>query len=293
MVFRYFIFTGIIFFVVAAGVSGQDALTADFRAVVERRMATGTDEDALESGKKALAGICPVDSDVVARRVFKDYGAMFIAAPDVVYPPKCIFENEEEVGEFQSGVESVTELIGGKSVTLQKAAMKALKSAIDAASAQKLSITPRGSSASRRSYSDTLRIWKSRFEPALLHWVGKKKINGEDAIRVKGMDIHEQVGSVMDWEAKGLWFSTNFDRSIFSSVAAPGTSQHLSMIALDVAEFANKDVRKILNLHGWFQTIIDDTPHFTYLGLKESDLPANGLRQEHRGGFKFWIPNFK
>ena len=102
----------------------------------------------------------------------------------------------------------------------------------------------------------------------------------------------DQVARVMEWEEDKIWFSTRFNYSIFSSVAAPGTSQHLSMIALDVEQFANKDAKAILNKHGWFQTIIDDTPHFTYLGHSEDDLPKYGLRPETRDGVKFWIPNF-
>jgi hypothetical protein len=65
------------------------------------------------------------------------------------------------------------------------------------------------------------------------------------------------------------------------------------MVALDVTEFGNKDVRKILNEYGWFQTIIDDTPHFTYLGVNENDLLERGLIPETRDGFTFWIPNFE
>lgn len=278
---------------VFAAAQDQKETPADFREVVEKRLAAGEGADVREAARKELLAICPIDTDAVARRVFKDYGAMFIASADVVFPPKCVFENDDEVAAFQNNTKSESAEINGREVTLQKAAMVALKDAVKEAAEKKFSITPRGNSASRRSYADTLRIWKSRFKPALKHWVGKKKILPNDAARARAMETREQVARVMEWEAEGFWFSTNFDRSIFSSVAAPGTSQHLSMIALDVAEFGNKDVRKILNSHGWFQTIIDDTPHFTYLGLKENELPMRGLRAETRGGFKFWIPNFK
>lgn len=263
---------------------GQKKLINDFRANVEER---------LKAEDMTLSEACPVDTNVVARRVFKDYGAMFVASSKVRFPPRCVFENEEEVTRFQSSLDSDTLTLGGKTVELQASAVAALKEAVAEANKKDLSITPRGSSASKRSYEDTYRIWRSRFDPALKYWTGKGKIPKEAAEASVKMDTTDQVIKVIEWEKDSIWFSTGFDRSIFSSVAAPGTSQHLSMLALDVSEFANKNVRAILNKHGWYQTIIDDTPHFTFLGLDESDLPSRGLVGEERGGFKFWIPNFE
>lgn len=268
----------------SAGVSAQKNGPIDFRAVVEKR---------LGAKKIDLAAVCPIDESVVARRVFKDYGAMFIATWDVHPPVKCVFENEEEVSAFQGTVKSRTATIGGRTIELQSAAMDALEEARAAAAKRKLTITPRGASAAKRSYADTHRIWKSRFDPALRHWTTRGKIKPEDAERAAKLETTDQVAQVIEWEKESIWFSTGFNRSIFSSVAAPGTSQHLSMLALDVAEFANKDVRAILNEHGWFQTIIDDTPHFTYLGLDEDELPKRGLVAAEKDGYTFWIPNFE
>ncbi len=95
----------------------------------------------------------------------------------------------------------------------------------------------------------------------------------------------------MEWESKGLYFSKDLSKSILFSVAAPGASQHIFMLALDVEQFANKNVREILADHGWFQTVLSDLPHFTYLGVKESELPALGLKKVTHGGQIFWIPN--
>lgn len=270
------LFTGI--------VPAQENGPLDFRPVVEKRLA---------SKKLKLEDICAIDSNVVARRVFKDYGAMFIAASEVRFPTNCVFASEEEVSAFQGTVKSRTATIGGRTIELQSAAMDALEKARAAAAKRKLSITPRGASAAKRSYADTHRIWKSRFDPALKHWTARGKIKPEDAERAAKMETTDQVAQVIEWEKDSIWFSTGFNRSIFSSVAAPGTSQHLSMLALDVAEFANKDVRAILNEHGWFQTIIDDTPHFTYLGLDEDELPKRGLVAAEKDGYTFWIPNFE
>lgn len=264
--------------------ASQEAKTVDFRAYVEKRLA---------AKKRNLSEICPIDTSVVAKRVFKDYGAMFIAASDVRFPDRCVFANEDEVAAFQAGVSSKTAVIGERTVELQADAMDALMKARAAAAKRKLSITPRGASASKRSYADTFRIWKSRFDPALKHWVARGKISADDAAAAAKMETIDQVARVIEWEKDSIWFSTGFNRSIFSSVAAPGTSQHLSMIALDVAEFGSKEVRSILNEHGWFQTIIDDTPHFTYLGLDEDELPKRGLVATVKEGFTFWIPNFE
>ena len=63
------------------------------------------------------------------------------------------------------------------------------------------------------------------------------------------------------------------------------------MLAIDVKQFADKQVREILARHGWFQTVQSDQPHFTYLGVAESELPARGLKPVEVGGQKFWIPN--
>jgi hypothetical protein len=63
------------------------------------------------------------------------------------------------------------------------------------------------------------------------------------------------------------------------------------MLAFDVNEFENPRVREIMAKHGWFQTVLSDLPHFTFLGLKEKDLPKHGLRSLEINGQVFWIPN--
>ncbi len=254
-----------------------------FRPLVEMRLAaSGT----------SLARVCPVDSDAVARRVFAEYGAMFVSTEQVKFPIRCVFIDETDVSAFQNSIQSTTANIGSTSVQLQTAAMEALLAARKKARQNGLDISPRGgATASRRSYESTVRIWNSRFEPALKHWVARKKISAAEADAARTAETHQQVVTVMGWEAEGLYFNTNFSRTIFSSVAAPGTSQHLAMLALDVEQFANANVRKILNDHGWYQTIANDLPHFTFLGYPETELPKRGLRPFRQGGFLFWVPN--
>jgi hypothetical protein len=163
----------------------------DFRSYVEER---------LLKNKRVLAEICPVDTNIVARRVFKDYGAMFVADFDIVPPTKCVFANENEVSAFQRSVKSRTVKIGDRVVELQEEAMDALEDAREAAAKKGLTITPRGASASRRSYADTFRIWKSRFDPALAHWIRKGKISYEDAQIARKMGTIEQVAQVIEWK---------------------------------------------------------------------------------------------
>jgi hypothetical protein len=119
----------------------------------------------------------------------------------------------------------------------------------------------------------------------------RRRISRQDAEDAKTLPIQEQVAKVLEWEDQGFYFSTGFNKSILYSVAAPGASQHIFMLALDVTQYNNAQVREILAKHGWFQTVKSDLPHFTYLGREESDLPAHGLKAVTSGGYKFWIPN--
>ena len=241
-----------------------------------------------------LSEVCNVDEDIVAARVFADYGAIFVSAfanPNVKFPNKCVF-NETEAQDYQSKATPISYTLGGVQITLQKPAMDALQAAVKEAGSKNLRITPRGSSESAsRSYADTVRLWNSRFLPALNYWVGKGKIKRETAETVKRMNINDQVQQVLEWEKLRLWFSKDLSKSILYSVAAPGASQHIFMLALDVEQFANKQVRDILAKHGWFQTVQSDLPHFTYLGVPRDKLGSYGLVRKIVSGQEFWIPN--
>jgi hypothetical protein len=284
------------FLCLLASIPADAQETVNFKDFLEQKLAK-MQWDTMVNGKKQritrkLEEVCPVDSDTVAERVFADYGAIFIAENNVVFPFKCVFVNETEVSFYQKFAKPKSAVIGGVAIELQEPAMNALLEAIEDAKKKNLRITPRGGSeAARRSYSDTERLWNSRFYPALNYWVGKGKISRRDAEAAKAMPINEQVAQVLEWESKKLWFSTDFSKSILYSVAAPGASQHIFMLALDVEQFANKQVRQVLADHGWFQTVKSDLPHFTYLGIAKKDLPNYGLKQAFSGGQEFWIPN--
>jgi hypothetical protein len=117
------------------------------------------------------------------------------------------------------------------------------------------------------------------------------RLNGEQVARLQALPLHDQVAEVLELEKSGIFFSKDLSKSILYSIAAPGTSQHIALLALDVTEFDNARVREILAKHGWFQTVLSDLPHFTFLGLKEKDLPKRGLKSVIVDGQNFWIPN--
>ncbi|MEP7038472.1 MAG: hypothetical protein ABI891_09015, partial [Acidobacteriota bacterium] len=216
--------------------------TKNFRKVVEKKIAvinkSLTFDEKNTKAQISLQDICPIDTDSVARRIFIEYGAIFVADSRVYFPTRCIFENQNDIENYQNNAVSETIIIGGISITLQKPAMEALLEARKEAAESNLQITPRGgSTAGKRSYDDTARFWSSRFYPALDYWSAKGKISKQEVFEVRNLPIYQQIKRVLDWENEGLYFNTNFSKSILYSVAAPGASQHIFMLALDVQQF--------------------------------------------------------
>jgi hypothetical protein len=246
---------------------------------------------ALKKRKTSVENICP-PLDSVSRRVLADYGAIFIATRKVKTPPVCIFTSPDQVAQFQEEVDYVTETIDGADIELQREAMKSLLKAREEAQKEDLDITPRdGAEAARRTYEDSLELWDTRFLPALDYWLAQGRLNEDQVARLKSLPRRSQVAEVLALEKDGIFFSKDLSKSILYSIAAPGASQHIAMLAFDITEFDNPRVREILAKHGWFQTVLSDLPHFTFLGLKEKDLPKNGLKNVEADGQIFWIPN--
>ena len=249
-------------------------------------------EAALARRGVSFESFCPAN-DPVSCRVIEEYGAMYVAE-GVSLPDVCVFESAEAVERFQREAVWRTAELGGATVELQPAALDALLRAREEARAEGCDITPRGGAeAARRGFADSLRLWRSRCEPALEHWRACGCIKAEDAERVRALPLREQVAAVLELERGGLFFSKCFSKSILQSVAAPGASQHLAMLAFDASEFADARVCAALARNGWFQTVLSDLPHFTYLGLDERALPARGLRRVELDGRAFWIPNME
>lgn len=233
----------------------------------------------------------PGEGDAVGQRVLSDYGAMFVARGGAVPPPVIVFADEAAVRQWQASVRTTRAQFGSINVELQAPAMTALMEARTEAQAAKLDITPRGTDAARRSYEETVKLWQSRVGPGLTHWANAGRLDKQEAARIRSLSPHEQIPEILRLEEDGLYFNTDFTKSILYSVAAPGTSQHLSMLAFDVKEHENQNVRAILARHGWFQTISSDAPHFTFLGTTEAELPSLGLKKVTNGGRPFWIPD--
>lgn len=226
----------------------------------------------------------------VEKTLLNEYGAMFVAR-GVTVPTKIVFKDEAEVSAFQQKLQIASETLDGKKLELQAPAMEDLRRAIAEAKNDGLTILPRDVDSARRSYDETVGLWKSRVEPALKHWVGNGKMTQDEADRISAMSPFEQVPEVLKLEEKGIYFAKDLSKSIIYSVAPPGTSQHLSLLALDVKEHEDPKVRSILAKHKWYQTVVSDLPHFTYLGVEENELPALGLKKLSSGGRVFWVPD--
>lgn len=227
--------------------------------------------------------------DAVGNRILREYGSVF--STSAVPPPTVIFVDEQEVNDFERSIDVRSESINGIRVELQAPAMEALQRAVVAAASDGRTITPRGEDASRRSYADTVTLWKSRVEPGLDHWVTIGRLAEGAASRIRSLSSFDQVPAIFELENQGLYFSKDLAKSIIYSVAPPGTSQHLSMLALDVTEHDQTTVREILAKHGWYQTVVSDLPHFTFLGFQENELAGLGLKKEINGGREYWLPS--
>jgi len=266
----------------------QTGIGTDFLGVLSSRISVPTQKDSDSSIDK----ICPINKSAVAKRVLSEYGAMFVASSTVKSPPACLFQNDAEVAAFHSKLDTSFVLINGIQLNLQKAAADSLNAVIVEALAEGISVRPlHGAIAGGRTYADTVRLWNSRFEPALKYWNRQKRISDDEAASVMQMSLEKQIEKVIEWESQGMKFGTGRGSSIFASTAPPGASQHLSLIAVDIAPPLTPSIIALMNSHGWFQTVKGDRPHFTYLGMAEKELPAHGLKALLFDGTQYWVPN--
>jgi len=233
----------------------------------------------------------PDASDELSLPVLEEYGAIFVAR-GVFTPPTVIFPDQNAVSHWQSNLNAGQVELAGVPVRLQRAAMQALLKAREEAIQAHVGILPRGSDAAQRSYDKTLELWRSRVDPGLQHWIAKGLLSAAEAERIRKLPARQQASAILGLEKRGLYFSKDFSKSILFSVAPPGASQHLSLLAFDVKEHDSPLVRSILERHGWFQTVRSDLPHFTYLGVDKNLLPSLGLKMVRSGGRVFWLPDF-
>ncbi|HMJ09564.1 MAG TPA: hypothetical protein VK468_11195, partial [Pyrinomonadaceae bacterium] len=259
----------VIFCPAAATVISQPAASAStFLDLVNARAARSNHSTTIAVSKLD----CNVETDPLARRVLIEYGAILAAADSVVVPPKCIFRNSDEVVSFHLTVKQTSIVLSGVRVELQQAAAASLERVQAEAAARGLRIVPLdGPVAAKRTYADTVRLWNSRFFPALRFWELAGTISETESTEVRNMPLAEQARKVMELEARGYNFGTGRMKSIFISTAPPGTSQHIAMLALDVIDYNNSGLRALFNDQGWFQTIVGDPAHFTFLGIPETE----------------------
>lgn len=255
-------------------------------------------------------------TDPSQKRLLQEYGTVFLAndklnihgfvsvgfgfrvpiitVNKIEIPPKCILD-DAGVTAFQAKLKTKTATVGGTSITLQEVAMDDLLLAEAEIKKAGLTLTPRGgSTAASRTFADTKTFWDKKVKAGLAHWKGQTKggVKFDDAAKdLLKLPIKDQIKKVLELEDKGFFFSLSFDKTILQSVAAPGASQHLWLLALDIKEHSDNRVSKILAQFGWFQTIKSDLPHFTYLGLQESQLGSLGLKKETSHSQEFWVPD--
>jgi len=233
-------------------------------------------------------------SGAVERRLFCEYGAVFIT--QATPPPVVIFEDANAVNRFQLTLETRSAVIGEHSISLQAPAIDALLRAARDANDEGLQVAARSADSGARSYDDTVNLWLRNVNRGLDHWTGEHKLDPAVGDRIRRSAPIDQVALVLGLEqTERLYFGTYFDKSILYSVAAPGASQHLSLLAFDVRDYESRRIESILNDNGWFRTVTGDLPHFTYLGLNETELPEAGLNQVSRTygerEYDFWLPD--
>ncbi|MEH2463961.1 D-alanyl-D-alanine carboxypeptidase family protein [Nostoc sp.] len=183
--------------------------------------------------------------------LLRTYGAVFVNQDiGIKLPQKDIFANEQETQEFQATL-TMGHVDNTNDCYLQKSAADALnKARIQEYIPLKSGY---GSGDCTRTFNTNLRFWY-------------KYANNQTLTKVQqGKEV-----------------------KILGLVAPPGTSQHLWGLAIDL-RVGTKEQRKALNQNGWFQTVENDVPHWTYVGLLEENLPLFGFNKQVIRGITYWI----
>ena len=188
--------------------------------------------------------------DTFEYTLLRAYGTVFTnQQPGINLPQKVIVNNESETKYFQDTI-SIALVSGTQECYLQKTAAEALNKA---KSLVNIPLKSGYAGDCLRNFATNLRFWN-------------KYANNETLTRVKAGQ----------------------ETKILGLVAPPGTSQHLWGLAIDL-QVSTSAQRQVLNENGWFQTVVSDLPHWTYLGWSEDDLPKFGLQQKTVQGIKYWV----
>ncbi len=188
--------------------------------------------------------------DTFEYTLLRSYGTVFInEKSEIKLPQKVILDNESETKSFQDKI-SISLVDGTQECYLQKTAAEALNKAKNL---ENIPLKSGYAGDCLRDFATNLRFWN-------------KYANNETLTKVK----------------------TGKETKILGLVAPPGTSQHLWGLAIDL-QVSTPAQRQALNENGWFQTVVSDIPHWTYLGWSESDLPKFGLQEKIVQGIKYWV----
>lgn len=179
------------------------------------------------------------------------YGAVFAnQQPEIKLPQKVILANEQETSSFQATL-TMGKVDGTSNCLLQKAAAEALSQAKVLTGISLRS--GYGASDCTRSFETNLRFWRKYANNQTLNQVRQGK-----------------------------------ETKILGIVAPPGASQHLWGLAVDL-RVSSQLQRQALNKNGWFQTVENDVPHWTYVGLTEDKLPLFGFKNKVVRGISYWL----
>ncbi|MEH1823225.1 MAG: D-alanyl-D-alanine carboxypeptidase family protein [Nostoc sp.] len=183
--------------------------------------------------------------------LLRTYGAVFVNQDvGIKLPQQDIFDNEKETQDFQATL-TMGHVDATNDCYLQKSAADALNKA---RVQQQIPLkSGYGSGDCTRTFNTNLRFWHKYANEQVLAKVKQGK-----------------------------------ETKILGLVAPPGTSQHLLGLAIDL-RVGSKEQRKALNQNGWFQTVENDTPHWTYVGLSEENLSLFGFNKQVIRGITYWI----
>ncbi len=182
--------------------------------------------------------------------LLRAYGAVFAnQESEIKLPPKVILANEQETREFQSTLK-MTKINGTHDCYLQQPAAAAFNQAQIQANIRLKS--GHGNGDCTRTFATNFRFWY-------------KYANNQTLARVR----------------------QGQETKILGLVAPPGASQHLWGLAIDL-NISNQKQRKALNQHGWFQTVENDLPHWTYINFPEENLSLFGFKKKVVRGITYW-----
>ena len=202
---------------------------------------------------KAISANLPIvpEPNSFEHILLRSYGAAYVNnQPGIKLPQKLVFANEKETKEFQATL-IMGKVNGTRNCYLQKPAADALNKA--RARIRIPLMSRNGHINCTRSFATTVRLWRKYTNDRTLEQVRQGK-----------------------------------ETRILGVVAPPGTSQHLWGLAVDL-RVTNKAQKKILNQNGWYRTVKNDTPHWTYVGYSPEELAVLGFKNKIIRGTKYWL----